>query len=262
MIALIIKELRCYAYQPKYRRIQLVIVCVLAVTVFAIAFEQFALSRARPQIHVGERIYAVFIPLFFCLLLGLVVPLQAIESLQTERQSSNWSLLNLTPIGHSKFLFGKLISTLIATSWCIWLAVPLFWLPVYTGGLAFYQLLQCGLVFIAGFTLFFLIGASFTLLGSSIHTIPRSYAVVLSLTFIPLAMPTLSPLLNLPAVLLDLLRVLSPLCVLIAVVRSKASMSLGIAPIWVWMLCCYTVLSTMLFWISSRQLATRELASL
>lgn len=158
MIALILKELRCYAHQPKYRRIQLIILCTLAFTLFAIAFELFALSRGRPQIHVGESIHAIWIPLFFCLLLGLAVPLQAVESFQVERQNSNWDLLNLTPIGHRKFLLGKLVGAVLATLWCIWLAIPLFALSVYTGGLALHQLLQCGLVFIAGFTVFFLLG--------------------------------------------------------------------------------------------------------
>ena len=258
MIALIIKELRCYAHQPKYRRIQLIILCTLAFTLFATAFEQFASSRGRPQIHVGESIYAILIPLFFCVLLGLAVPLQAVESCRIERQSSNWSLLNLTPIGYRKFLFGKLMGALIATSWCVWLAIPLFWLSVYTGGLALYQLLQCGLVFIVGFTLFFLLGSSLTLLGSSIHAISRSYAVVLSLTFIPLITPALAPLIAFPAVLLDLLRMLSPLCALIAIVRSETHVLLGIAPVWAWMVFYHILLSAILFWISCRRLEKRD----
>ena len=124
MIALILKELRCYAHQPKYRRTQFIILCTLAFALLAIAFEQFALSRGRPQILVGESIYALLIPLFFCLLLGLVVPLQAVESFQIERHKSNWNLLNLTPIGHRKFLLGKLIGTVLALLWCIGLTIP------------------------------------------------------------------------------------------------------------------------------------------
>ena len=59
MIALILKELRFYAYQPKYRRTQFIILCTLAFALFATAFEQFALSRGRSEILVGESIYAL-----------------------------------------------------------------------------------------------------------------------------------------------------------------------------------------------------------
>ena len=119
MNPLILKELRFYAHQPKYRRIQFIILCTLAFALFATAFELFALSRGRPQILVGEGIYALLIPLFFCLLLGLVVPLQTVESFQIERRRANWDLLNLTPIGHRKFLLGKLMGTVLALLWCI-----------------------------------------------------------------------------------------------------------------------------------------------
>ena len=146
MIALILKELRCHARQSKYRRIQFIILSVLAFALFATAFEQFALSRGRPQILVGESIYTFLIPLFFCLLLGLIVPLQAVESCQIERRGSNWDLLTLTPIGHQKFLLGKLMGAILGLLWCIGLTIPLFGLSVYTGGLGILQLLQCGLV--------------------------------------------------------------------------------------------------------------------
>jgi len=155
MNPLILKELRYYAHQPKYRRTQFIILCTLAFALFATAFELFALSRGHPEILVGESIYALLIPLFFCLLLGLVVPLQAVESFQIERYRSNWDLLNLTPIGHRKFLLGKLTGAVLGLLWCIGLTIPLFGLSVYTGGLEIHQLFQCGLVLIAGFIGFF-----------------------------------------------------------------------------------------------------------
>ena len=259
MIALILKELRFYAHQPKYRRTQFIILCALAVAMFATAFEQFALSRGRPQILVGESIYGFLIPLFFCLLLGLTVPLQAVESFQIERHRSNWALLTLTPIGHRKFLLGKLMGSVLALVWCIGLAVPLFGLSVYTGGLGIDQLFQCGLIFVAGFTAFFLIGACFTLLGQPNHAIVRSYAVVLLLTFTPLVAPALTSLVSIPTPVLELLRVLSPLCVLIAIVQSDTNIFLGIVPVWVWMVLYHTILSVILFVILSWQLEKRTL---
>lgn len=261
MIALILKELRCYAHQPKYRRTQFIILCTLAFALLAIAFEQFALSRGRPQILVGESIYALLIPLFFCLLLGLVIPLQTVESFQIERHRSNWDLLNLTPIGHRKFLLGKLMGAILAILWCIGLTIPLFGLSVYTGGLEIHQLLQCGLVFIVGFIAFFLIGACFTLLGHPNHAMGRSYAVVLLLSFTPLITPTLTPLVDIPTTLLELLQVLSPLCVLVAIVKSDPYIALGIAPIWVWMVSYHIILSATLFGILSWQLEKRALQS-
>ena len=192
MIALILKELRFYAHQPKYRRTQFIMLCTLAFALFAIAFEQFALSRGRPQMLVGESIYALLIPLFFCLLLSLVVPLQAVESFQSERHGSNWDLLSLTPIGHRKLLLGKLIGAILALLWCIGLTIPLFGVSVYTGGLEMRQLLECGLVSIVGFTAFFFIGACFALLGHPNHARGRSYALVLLLTFTPLYRPRIN----------------------------------------------------------------------
>ena len=261
MMALILKELRFYAHQPKYRRIQFIILCTLAFALFATAFELFALSRGRSQILVGEGIYALLIPLFFCLILGLVVPLQAVESFQIERRRSNWDLLNLTPIGHRKFLLGKLMGTVLATLWCIGLTIPLFGISAYTGGLEIRQLLQCGLVFIVGFIAFFLIGACFTLLGHPTHAMARSYAVVLLLSFVPLIAPALTPLVGIPTILLELLQVLSPLCVLVAIVRSDTYTALGIAPLWVWMALYHIILSAALFGILSWNLEKRALSS-
>jgi ABC-type transport system involved in multi-copper enzyme maturation permease subunit len=263
MIALILKELRCYAHQPKYRRIQFVVVCLLALTLFAAAIELFAMSRAHPQVHVGRGIYSILVPTLFIAMLCLAVPFLSIEAFQSEQQNSNWDLLNMAPIGSWKILFAKLIGAMIATLWCIWLAVPLFWLSAYTGGFALRQLLQCSLVFIAGFTLFFLIGNCFTLFGSSMRAISRSYAVVLLITFAPLLIShTMVPLLALPALLLDLLRMLSPLCVLISIIKSKTQVAMGIAPIWLWMSGGYMILSALLFWILNRLVAKRDLSNI
>ena len=254
MNPLILKELRCYAHQPKYRYTQLIILFILAFALFATAFEQFALSRGRPQLLVGESIYALLIPLFFCLLLGLVVPLQAVESFQIERHGSNWDLFTLTPIGYQKLLLGKLMGMVLTLLWCVGLTIPLFGISVYTGGLEIGQLFQCGLVSIVGFVAFFWVGACFTLLGHPNRARGRSYAVVLLLTFTPLITPALTLLVNIPTILLELLRVLSPLCVLIAIVQSDTHIVLGIAPIWVWMVLYHTILSAALFGVLSWQL--------
>ena len=255
MITLIIKELRCYIHQPKFRRIQLVILCVFALTLFATAFELFAVSQSQHQTRMGESVYAISVIVFFIAIIGLAVPLQAIETFQTERLSTNWELLKITPLRSWRILLGKLIGAILGTLWIVWLAVPLFWLSVYTGGLAFRELLQCALVFTAAITLFFLIGVYLTLFSTAITAISRSYAAVLSIIFIPLIvsqMPITSPRFE------EVLRLLSPLCVLIAIVNSETHTSMGIAPIWVWMIGFYTILSALLFWISNRLIVKQD----
>ena len=261
MIALILKELRFYAHQPKYRRTQFIILCTLAFVLFATAFEGFALSRGGSQILVGESIYVVLISLFFCLLLGLVIPLQAVESFQIEKRGSNWDILNLTPIGHRKFLLGKLMGSVLALLWCIGLTIPLFGISVYTGGLEIRQLFLCGLASIIGFIAFFLIGACFALLGCPDHARGRSYAVVLLLTFTPLIIPALTPMINFPKILIDLLQALSPLCALVAIVKPDAYVGLSITPVWMWMILYYIILSATLFGVLNWQLKKRSMAS-
>ena len=251
MIALILRELRFYFHQSKFRRIQFVILFVLALTLFVTAFELFAASQIQSQTRMGERVYAIFVPVFFIAIIGLAVPLLAIESFQTERLSANWELLRITPLGTRRILLGKLIGAILGTLWIVWLAVPLFWLSVYTGGLALWQLLQCALVYTAACTLFFLIGVYLPLFGTAMTAISRSYAVVLSIIFIPLIVSQMS--ITSPFVE-EVLRLLSPLCVLIAIVTSETHTSLGIAPIWAWMIGCYTIMSVLLFWISNRQI--------
>lgn len=255
MIALILRVLRCHIHQPKYRRIQFVIVCLLAFTLFATAFELFAASQTQPQTRMGESVYATLVLVFFIAIIGLIVPLQAIETLQTEQLNTNWELLIITPLSTWRILLGKLIGAILGTLWIVWLAVPLFWLSVYTGGLALRELLQCALVFTAAITLFFLIGVYLTLFSTAMTAISRSYAVVLSIIFIPLIvsqMSITSPLFG------EVLRLLSPLCVLIAIVNSETHTSMGIAPIWVWMIGFYTILSVLLFCISTRLIAKQD----
>lgn len=255
MTALILKELRFYFHQPKFRRIQFVILCVLALTLFAAAFELFAASQTQPQTRMGESVYAISVLVFFLTIIALAVPLLAIETFQAERLSSNWDLLKITPLRTWRILLGKLIGAILGTLWIVWLTIPLFWLSVYTGGLGLWQLLQCALVFTAAITLFFLIGVFLTLFGTAMTAISRSYAVVLSIIFVPLIvsqMPITAPRFE------EALRLLSPLCVLIAVVKSETHTSMGIAPIWVWMIGCYTVLSAVSFWILNRLIAKKD----
>ena len=251
MIALIVKELRCYARQRRYRRIQFVIMCLLAFTLFTAAFELFAQSQTSSQIDVGSGIYSILVIVFFIAILCFAVPLQGIEAIQIEKRSANLDLLTITPINAWKLLAGKLIGAIIAALWSVWLATPLFWLSIYTGGLTLRQLFACGLVFIAGNALFLMIGISFTLFGNPIHARSRSYAAVLSITLLPLI---LSHTIRFEQGALDLLHLLSPLCALLSIIRSEK----GSIAIWLWMTCFYLLLFALMFGISGRRMVKRD----
>ena len=249
MLALIIKELRCYAHQRKYRRIQFVILCVLAIILFAAAFELFAQSQTGSQINVGSGMYSILVIALLIAMLCFAVPLQAVEAMQIETESTNLELLYITPINDWKLLAGKLIGAIIAGLWSVWLAIPLFWLSIYTGGLTLRQLFVCGLVLIASVTLFSMIGITFALFGTPVHVKSRSYIVVLSITFLPLILPHT---ISLDGLTLDLLRLLSPLCVLLSVIRLETDF------LWLWMVCFYALSFVFIFFLSWKRLAKRD----
>jgi ABC-type transport system involved in multi-copper enzyme maturation permease subunit len=244
ILPLILKDLRFYAHQRRYRHVQLVILCLLALTLFAAAFEFFARSQTGLSIDVGTNIYAMMVVLFFVVMLCFAVPLQAIDAIQAEKQHTNLNLLQLTQLPPWEFLAGKLIGALLAALWSVWLAVPLFCLSTFTGGLTLQQFLTCGLIFIVATTLFSMIGIRFAQSGDSLRARSRSYAVVLSLTFLPLI---LSQTLTLDRLLLNLLRLLSPLCVLRSIVQPEMAAHIGSFPIWFWMIGLYLLVFLMLF---------------
>ena len=251
MLALIVKELRYYANQRRYRRVQVVILSLIAFTLFAAAFELFE-SQTGAQTNVGAGLYGILVIVLFVALLCFVVPVQIIEALQIEKQGSNFDLLSMTPFNTWKLLAGQLIGAIIAALWPIWLASPLFWISIYTGGLRFMQLLACTLVGLTASLVFLMVGIGFSLFGSSRHATSRSYAVILPITFLPLILShtfTLAPRGE------ELLRVLSPLCVLLAIVRSDTDFLYGVGPIWVWMICFYAVLLAIMFWSTGRGIA-------
>ena len=98
MIALIAKELRYYAGQRKFRRIQLIIIGLLSLILLISAFELFAYAQRGGQFNVGYGVYSILVIALFIMLLCLVVPLQAIEAAQIENLNSNIDLLRISPL--------------------------------------------------------------------------------------------------------------------------------------------------------------------
>ena len=258
MIALITKELRCYARQRRFRRIQLVMLGMLALVLFGAAFELFAYSQTGAQVNVGYGIYSILVVALFIMLLCLALPLQAIEAMQVENQSSNLDLLRMAPLSTWQILVGKLFASIIAAFWTIWLAVPLFWLSIYAGGLAIRQLLTCGLVFVVSISLFSMIGIYFTFFGNPIRARTRSYSTVLLITLLPLI---LSHTLAVGEGPLNALRILSPLCVLLSIIGSNPTTLIAGLALWFWMACFYLIVCILMCWFCIQSIAKRGLYS-
>ena len=250
MIALIAKELHYYASQRGFRRIQLIIIGLLSVILFVATFELFAYTQTGGQINVGYGIYLILVIALFILLLCFVVPLQAIEALQIENQSSNLDLLKMSPLSPLVLLVGKLLASVIAALWTIWLVAPLFWLSIYAGGFTLNQLLTCGLIFIACISFFSMIGICFALSSNFIQARARSFATILLITFLPLISSWTLPV---DDILVNLIKSLSPLSILLSIIGWHPNAFIMGFPLWSWMVCLYFFASTILLWLAEKR---------
>lgn len=250
MIALVAKELRYFASQRTFRRIQIIIVCLLSLVLLIAAFELFSYAQRGVQIDVGYGIYSVLVIAFFILMLCLVAPLQAMETVQIENNSTNADFLNIIPLSIWKRLTGKLIASVIAALWSILLVTPLIWLSIYSGGLTFNQLSKCLLVYIACISLFSMIGMCFTLSTNPLQARARSFSTVLLITFLPLVSSSVLPL---DENLLNLLNSLSPLVVLLSIIGLYSNAFIIGSPLWIWMVCIYLAASILLLWRATKR---------
>ena len=239
MLAIILKELRCYTYSNKYRRIQFLILCALAFLLLVATVEFYAHRTS----NVGEQVYTFCIIVLF--IVQLWVPRHAVEALHTDRSVSgreiNGAMLALSPLASWKILAGKLSAVVLWAMWGIWLTIPLFALSSYTGGLGTSKLVKCGAVLLVSCIFFALIGIGFALYNPPTRAKSISYGFVLLLTFLPL----------IPIPLLDAiptLDVMSPLCALLSILSSDAT------PLWVWNICLFCVLSILIFPVLMRQM--------
>lgn len=239
MLAIILKELRCYTYSNKYRRIQFLILCALAFLLLVATVEFYAHRTS----NVGEQVYTFCIIVLF--IAQLWVPRHAVEALHTDRsvsgQKINDAMLVLSPLANWKILAGKLSAVVLWAMWGIWLTIPLFALSSYTGGLVASKLVKCGAVLLVSCIFFALIGIGFALYNPSTRAQSISYGLVLLLTFLPL----------IPIPLLDAiptLDVMSPLCALLSILSSD------VTHLWVWNICLFCVLSILIFPVLMRQM--------
>ena len=237
MLAIIVKELRCYTNIGRYRRMQLVVLCGFALLLLVGAVE-FYVHRTP---NVGKETYKLciiflFIPQFW-------VPRHAVEAWWTDQHlrgnGTNGALLALSPLARWKILGGKLSAVVLWTMWGIWLTLPLFALSSYTGGFAVSQLAKCGAVLLVSCIFFALIGIGFALRNPRLQAKSMSYGVVLLLTFLPL----------IPIPLFDaipLLDVVSPLCVVLSILSADPTY------LWLWHIGLFCALSVLIFLVFVR----------
>ena len=228
MLAIIVKELRCYTNIGKYRRMQLVVLCGFALLLLVGTVEFYA----HNTIDVGKQTYKLciiflFIPQFW-------VPRHAVEAWHIDGNGTNGALLALSPLTSWKILLGKLSAVVLWTMWGIWLTLPLFALSSYTGGLAVSQLAKCGAVLLVSCIFFALIGIGVALRNPPIQAKSISYGLVLLLTFLPL----------IPIPLFDaipVLDVISPLCVVLSILSANPT------SLWLWNIGLFCALSVLIF---------------
>ena len=188
MFAIIIKDLRLHANQPKYRLLQFSIVLLISAMFFIATVEYFVSTRSNSQIDTGRNIFTILVSTLFIAITGVVAPILAIESIQDERRNANFDLLYLSRLSVVQILLGKLTGVLLASFALILMTAPVFILSTFTGGFRLRDLLTCGIVFLSTNTLFVLISFSLAL---SLHEniLSYGYGIILAVIFLPLVAP-------------------------------------------------------------------------
>ena len=239
MFAVILKELRCYTNNAKYRRIQMLVLCGFALLLLIGIVEFYAYQT----IGVGQQAYKLCT--IFLFVVQLWVVRHAVEVWRAERQSSgdgiNGALLALAPLPNWKILAGKLSAVVLWAVWGIWLTVPLFALSSYTGGLAVSQLIKCGVVLSVSCIFFALVGIGFALRHPPARAKSIGYGIILLLTFLPL-MP-FPPFDTIP-----LLDAISPLCALLSILRADPTQ------LWLWNIGLFCAVSVLMFPVLVKQM--------
>lgn len=247
MLAVILKDLRCYTNSRKYRRIQFVVLCLLSLVLFVAAVEFYAHRRAVGTIDVGQQTYMLFVIVLF--VVQFWVPRHAIEAFDMEQRylknnGQNRALLALTPLANWKVLAGKLIAVVLWAIWGICLTIPLFALSSYIGGLALSQWVRCGAVLLMSSVFFALVGIGVTLWTSPTRAKAISYGFVLLITFSPF----------IPSSLFEatpMLVAISPLCALLSILRAD------LTHLWVWHIGLFCVLSALIFPVLVKRMRLR-----
>lgn len=237
MLAVILKDLRCYAHSRKYRRIQFIVLGLLSFLMLVGAVELYAHRRIAGTLDVGSQVYTLCI--IALLVVQFWVPRHAVEALNMERRhlktpGQKAALLVLAPLANWQILAGKLIALVLWAMWGIWLTVPLLALSIYIGGLELLQWARCGIVLVMSCIFFILVGIGIALWASPTHAKGISSGFVLLITLLPFV-----PFSLFEAV--PVLAAMSPLCALLSIFRADPTQ------MWMWNIGLFCTLSALIF---------------
>ena len=250
MLAILLKDLHCYASSRKYRRVQFLILCALTLLLFVATVEFYADSRTGKLIDVGRQTYTLFIIVLF--ITQFFVPRHAVEAwhmeetrrpyqTHTQGYGQTGALLALTPLANWKILTGKLSAVVIWAGWGIWLTIPLLALSSYIGGLAITEIVKCGAVLLVSCIFYAVIGINFALWNSPIRAKSISYGLILLTTFLPLIpVPPFSA--------IPMFAAMSPLCALFSILSADPM------PLWVWNIGLFCLLFLLFLPVSLKQM--------
>lgn len=145
---ILVKELRSRMRGPRAfitLTIALLIMAALMIALVSLltySASEFGSSLLSPQI--GQILFAALL-IFEMLLVCTVTPAVTAGAISTEREKQTFEMLQATPLGSVRLLWGKLISALSYVFLLIFAAVPLASIVFLFGGVALMQLLK-GLV--------------------------------------------------------------------------------------------------------------------
>lgn len=227
MFTVLLKDLSIYTNSRRYRIVQLTVLCCLVLCFFLSTLEFYAQGIEQQSsgmfFDVGRHVYSV---LAVCIYITqLLIPKHAIESINIERPSNvskyntdknsdNAALLELTPIPYWKIILGKLSAVVIWWFFGVFLTIPLFTLSLYMGGLSISQLVKCGFILIVNSLFFALVGIMSAIWNHPKRAASISYGIILTINILPLI--PITPIDRFP-----MLDMLSPLHALLAVLSSS-----------------------------------------
>lgn len=241
MYALIKKDLRIFSNYRKYLIIQFVVISILVLILFLGTIEFYAqgidTNHNVKLIDVGKQIYTLFI---LCIFLSIFLgPRYAVDAFDLEisggnvSNSGNLLLLNITPLGNCRIIAAKLIAIVIWSVWLICITLPLFALSSYLGGISIELYLHSGIVILVSCLFFAIVGSVCALWLTPIKAKAVSYAIVMTINFLPLL--PISPIADLP-----FLTKISAAASLFSILQTP------VGNLWVWNVGLYCVLSLMI----------------
>ncbi len=148
---ILVKELRSRMRGPRaFISLTVALVIMAGLMIGLVSLLSFAAGQTGSNLlspQIGQILFAALL-IFEMLLVCTVTPAVTAGAISTEREKQTFEMLQATPIGSVRLLFGKLISALSYVFLMIFAAVPLASLVFLFGGVALVQLLKGLLVLV------------------------------------------------------------------------------------------------------------------